>query len=51
VEVDVLGHYLPDSVNAIKRCSFFYLLSSVRAVLNEMAGASMNCKEWTINPD
>ena len=67
VEVSVLGHYLSDSVNALKDVVFFMdqdLLFSkaiVRAVLNEMAGASIsasqriffgrNCKEWTIDPD
>ena len=67
VEVSVLGHYLPDSVNALKDVVFFmdqdllFSKASVRAVLNEMAGASIsasqriffgrNCKEWTIDPD
>ena len=66
-EVSVLGHYLPDSVNALKDVVFFidqdllFSKASVRAVLNEMAGASIsasqriffgrNCKEWTIDPD
>ena len=66
VEVSVLGHYLPDSVNALKDVFFMdqdllFSKASVRAVLNEMAGASIsasqriffgrNCKEWTIDPD
>jgi len=48
VEVSVLGHYLLDSVNALKDVVSFMdqdlLLSkaSVRAVLNEMAGASIS---------
>jgi len=65
VEVSVLGHYLPDSVNALKDVPSFMdehlLLSkaSVRVALNKMAGASIsasqriffgrNSKEWTIN--
>ena len=69
VEVSVLGHYLPDSVNALKLKDVVFFMdqdllfskASVRAVLNEMAGASIfasqriffgrNCKEWTTNPD
>ena len=67
VEVSVLGHYLPDSVNALEDVVFFmdqdllFSKASVRAVLNEMAGVLIsasqriffgrNCKEWIINPD
>ena len=51
VEVSVLGHYLPDSVNALKDVVFFmdqdllFSKSSVRAVLNEMAGASISASQ------
>jgi len=67
VVVSVLGHYLPDSVNAFKDVVSFmdqglpFSKASVRAILNEMAGTSVsasqriffgrNCKEWTIDPD
>ena len=67
MEVSVLDYYVPDSVNALKDVVSFmdqdllFSKASVRAVLNEMAGASIsasqkiffgrNCKECTINPD
>ena len=65
VEVSVLGHYVLDSVNDIRSVVSFMdqdlLFASVRAILNEMAGASIsasqriffgrNCKEWSIDPD
>jgi len=46
VEISVLGHYLPDSVNVLK--DFFYgsrPKASVRAVLNGMAGASISASK------
>ena len=50
MEVSVLGHYLP-SVNALKDVVFFmdqdllFSKSSVRAVLNEMAGVSISASQ------
>ena len=67
VEVSVLGHYVSDSVNDIRSVVSFmdqdllFSKASVRAILDEMAGASIsasqriffgrNCKEWSIDPD
>ena len=65
VEVNVLGYYLLDSVNALKDVvssmdqDLLFSKASVRAVLNKMAGASISqrilfggtVKEWTIDPD
>ena len=51
VEVSVLCHYLPDPVNALKDVVFFtdqdllFSKASVRAVLNEMAWASISASQ------
>jgi len=67
VEVSVLGHFLPNSIFAIKDViNFtqqvpFFSKTSARGLLTEMASASIsasqrifygrNSKEWTIHPD
>ena len=51
VEVSILGHYLLDSVNALKDVVSFmdqdliFSKASVRAVLNEMAGTSVSASQ------